>query len=153
MLIVFGYFMFLIIINVRKTEDSEISVLLRILTNYLQLTTVSMSINSSYPGTINSISIPFQRLGGSTDTFLSIDCFIRDSEMKGPFDSNAVFKLFLLFWLPLILFLVVTIIWGIIYLIYPKWIKSMVRNLVISFISILFLMHPKLAEESIGVFM
>jgi len=151
-LLVFGFFMFMIIINVRKTEESELSVLFRILANYLQLTTVSMSINSSYPGAINSVLIPFQRFGGSTETFLSIDCFIRDSEIKGPFDSNAIFKLFLLLWLPLIIFLAVSIIWAIVYFIKPKWIKSMIRNLVISFISILFLMHPKLTEESIGVF-
>ena len=151
-LLVFAFFMLLIIINVRKTEESELSVLFRILTNYLQLTTVSMSINSSYPGVLNGILIPFQRFGGSSEVFLSFDCFIRDSEIKGPFDSNEIFKLFLLLLLPLLIFLAVSMIWVIVYLIKPQWIKNLVRNLVISFISILFLLHPKLAEKSIGVF-
>ena len=152
MLIIFSFFLLLIIINVRKTEESQVSVLLRILTNYFQLISTSMSMSLSYPDSLTRIFGPLQRIGGSSDSFLSFDCFIRDSDIKGPFESNEVLKLFLLALLPLILFAIVTFIWIIVYLMKNDWVKSMTRNLIISFITILFLLHPKLTEQSLNVF-
>ena len=144
--------MVLIIVNVRKTRESEVSVLLRILTNYLQLVTTSMAFSAKYPSSLTEVFYPVQRMGGSSETFLSFDCFISDYDIKGPFPSNAFFKLFLTSLLPLILFVIVAVIWGVAYLIKKKWVKSMQRNLAISFISIVFLLHPKLAEQSLSVF-
>lgn len=54
--------------------------------------------------------------------------------------------------LPLALFLLVAVIWILVKLCRPKWVKNLARNLVISFISILFLLHPKLTEQSLGMF-
>ena len=149
---IFSFFMILIVINVRKVEESQLSVLLRILTNYLQLITVSTSFSSSYPRTLVSLLLPIKRLGGSTNSFLSIDCFFTKYEVTGPFDSNAIFKLFLLMLLPLILFGLIAMIWLIVFLIKRSWVKNMTRNLIISFITIVFLLHPKLTEQSINVF-
>jgi len=75
-----------------------------------------------------------------------------DYEVTGPFNSNAAFKLFLLSFLPIILFLIVTFIWVCVYFINKKYVKDFKRNLAISFISIVFLLHPKLAEQSINTF-
>ena len=151
-LLVFLFIMLLIIINVRKTKESEISVLLRIMTNYLQLLTTSMSFSTNYPDTLSDIFYPAQRVGGSSDTFLSFDCFVTDFQIKGPFESTALFKQFLLFFLPLILFIIVALLWVIVYLLKRKWVKDLKRNLVISFISIVFLLHPKLTEQSLSMF-
>ena len=150
--IIFCFFMMLIIINVRKTEESQVSVLLRILTNYFQLLSTSMSMTLSYPDLLIKIFGPIQTIGGPSDLFLSFDWFIRDSEIKGPFESNEVFKLFLLALLPIILFAIVAFIWMIVYLIQEDIIKNIRKNLMISFITILFLLHPKLTEQSINVF-
>lgn len=136
MLIVFAYFMFLIIINIRKTEESQLSVLMRIFTNYLQLITTSMSMSLSYPNTLKSLVGPIKSIGGLSDTFMSFDCFVTDHEIKWPFESNSVFKLFLLAFLPIALFLIVTL-----YFISKKLVKNMTRNLVISGISIIYLLH------------
>jgi len=106
----------------------------------------------SFPSVLGDIFEPVRKLGGASDTFLSFDCFVTDYEIKGPFESNAVFKLFLLAFLPLALFLIVTLIWIIVYLINKNLVKCLTRNLVISFISILFLLHPKLAEQSLNTF-
>ena len=152
MLIVFSFFMFTIILNVRKTEESQFSVLLRILTNYLQLITTTMSMSLSYPSTLTSILGPITRLGGSSETFLSFDCFATDYEIKGPFESNSILKLFLLAFLPIVLFIIVALIWLIIYAINRKYVKNLTRNLVISGISIVFLLHPKLTQQSINAF-
>ena len=151
-LLVFSFFMVIIITNVRKEEESEFSILLRILTNYFQLITTSLSFTSKFPDSLTDIFIPIKRFGGSSDAFLSFDWFVADYEIQGPFGSNAILKLFLLMLLPLILFWVVSIIWLIIRLFKQKWVTDLKRNLVVSFISILFLLHPKLAEAGINSF-
>ena len=119
-LLVFIFIMLLIIINVRKTKESEVSVLFRIMTNYLQLLATSMSFSTRYPGALSDIFYPAQRVGGSSDTFLSFDCFVDDYQIKGPFESAPLFKQFLLFFLPLILFIIVALFWLVVYLLKRK---------------------------------
>jgi hypothetical protein len=71
--IVFGFVMFIIVLNIMKTKESELSVLLRIMTNYLQLITTSMALSTSYPTLILDMFGPIQRVGGSSEAFLSFD--------------------------------------------------------------------------------
>ncbi|CAI2378198.1 unnamed protein product [Moneuplotes crassus] len=149
---VFAYFMVIIIVNVRKTSESQVSILLRILTNYVQILTLSISFSTKYPGTLSDILIPAETVGNSSEAFMSFDCFVMDSEIKGPFPSSIFFKLFLIIWLPLAIFLCVALIWVIVYYTKRRWVLNITRNLIISFISILFLLHPKLAQESINLF-
>jgi hypothetical protein len=151
-ILVFIFFMILIAINVRKTKDSEVSILMRIMTNYLQIITTSSSFSSKYPTVVVDSLAPVQRFGGASDTFLSFDCFITDYEIKGPFPENSYFKLFLTAILPLILTMIVGIIWTIVHFVSRKWAPDLKRCLIISFISIMFLLHPKLTEQSISVF-
>ncbi|CAI2370626.1 unnamed protein product [Moneuplotes crassus] len=148
--LIFCYFMALIVLNIRKTEESQVSVLLRILTNYMQLITTSMSMTLSYPSFLDSITGPLKRLGGSSDTFLSFDCFITDYEIKGSFESNEVFKLFLTIFLPVVLFAFIAALWVVMRLFSKKLVPNLTRNLVISFISIVFLLHPRLTQTSIN---
>ncbi|CAI2362506.1 unnamed protein product [Moneuplotes crassus] len=151
-LIVLLFFIFMVVINVRKTDESELSILLRILTNYIQLITVCISMTSDYPAGFLSLAIPMRLFGSSTDSLISFDCFIQDSEIKFIFDSNAIFKLFLMIFLPIALFITIAVMWIIIKLIRPAWCTDMKRALAISFITIIFILHPKLTEKSISMF-
>jgi hypothetical protein len=54
-LIAFSFLMILIGFNVRKTHDSEMSILMRIFTNYLQLISATLSFNLRYPSIISDI--------------------------------------------------------------------------------------------------
>ena len=150
--IVFIYFMVIIVVNVRKTTESDVSILLRILTNYAQLVTTTISFSTKYPESFTDFLIPARNVGDSSSAFLSFDCFATDYEIKGPFNSSSFLKLFLLIWLPILLFLLVTMIWVFIYFIKPSWVKNFTRYLVISFISIVFLLHPKLAQSGLSIF-
>jgi len=112
---VFLYFMMIIVVNVRKTSESQFSVLLRILTNYAQLITTTVSFSTKYPDSFTDILVPVSSIGDSSDVFMSFDWFVTDYEIKGPFPSNAFFKLFLIIFLPLILFALVALIWIVIH--------------------------------------
>jgi predicted outer membrane repeat protein len=151
-IVVFAFMMALIVINIRKTKDSKISIMMRIMTNYLQILSTSMSFSVSYPKTLTDLFVPVSRIGATSDTFLSFDCFIEDYVIKGPFPSKAFFKLFLSSLLPLILFFFVSLIWVGLFVIKRKWVPDLKRNIAISVISILFLIHPKLTENSLEIY-
>ncbi|CAI2374896.1 unnamed protein product [Moneuplotes crassus] len=150
--LVFAFIMILIVINIRKTKESQLSVLIRIMTNYFQLIFTSLSLTTNYPTSLVTFFEISEMFGNASDTFLSVDCFIRDYDVEGAFGSNAVFKLFLLVLLPLILFALVALIWIVAFFLKRKYVPDLKRNLIISFISILFLLHPKLTEQSLGLF-
>ena len=65
--------MFLIGVTIRKNNENQSSILLRILTNYIQLIGVTLSFNIRYPITINNLMIPLQRIGSMTENLLSFD--------------------------------------------------------------------------------
>ena len=151
-ILVFLFYMVLMILNIKKRKDSTVSILLRILTNYLQLVVTSFSFELRFPdGLLHSLS-PMIRVGDVQQTFLSFDCFILDTEIKGSFESNSIFKLFILSILPLLLFVIVGMIWIILKVLKPKWVPEMARNLAISFITIVFILHPTLALNSLTIF-
>ena len=152
LLLVFIFLMILIIINIRKTNESEMSILIRIMTNYLQLLTTSMSFNVKYPSALINALSPVSQVGSSSQAFLSFDWFITDTQLKGPFPSNSFFKLFLTGVLPFALIGLISLIWVWVRLIKPSLMKNLTRNIVISFISIVFFLHPKLASTSVSIF-
>ncbi|CAI2368076.1 unnamed protein product [Moneuplotes crassus] len=152
LLLVLLFYITLVVINVRKTDESELSVLLRILTNYLQIITVSASMTNDYPAGLIALTIPIRLFGGSTDALLSFDCFIKDTEVNFMFNSNSIFKLFLMTFLPIILFFIIAVMWLIIKWVKPAWCTNIKRALVISFITVVFVLHPKLTEKSISLF-
>ena len=72
-LAVFLLFLLIIVINVKKTKESEVSVLFKIMTNYLQLMTATLSFSLGYPKAITDVFSPFEQVGGTSLTFLSFD--------------------------------------------------------------------------------
>ena len=152
LILVFAFLMILIVINIHKSKESEMSILIRIMTNYLQLLTTSMSFNVDYPSALLNALSPVSQVGSSSESFLSFDWFITDSQIKGPFPSNAFFKLFLTGMLPFILIVIISAIWIWVRLIKQSFVRSLTRSIVISFISIVFFLHPKLASSSVSIF-
>ena len=62
-----------IIMNLRKKEESQISILMRILTNYLQVITAVLSFNIKFPSTLTDVFTPFDKIGSSSEPFVSLD--------------------------------------------------------------------------------
>jgi len=63
----------LVIVNLQKKEDSNISVLMRIMTNYLQMFTAALAFNLQFPNYMSSAFSSAQQIGGSSGVFLSFD--------------------------------------------------------------------------------
>ena len=73
MLAVLAYLTYLIAINLRKTTESKLTTLMRILTNYLQVISTVLAFNADYPSTINNLFTPANMIGSASESFVSVD--------------------------------------------------------------------------------
>ena len=132
------------------------SILFRILTNYIHLISASMSFNVKVPSSFSDMFSQFDRVSSPDETFFSFDWFIEDYEIKAFAPTNSLFKLFLYLLLPIILIAAITLS-----LVWLKYIISLVsernnfdlkRSIIVSMVWIVFLFHPTLTIESLSVF-
>jgi hypothetical protein len=152
MIVVVIFVIVLIIFNLRKREESEKSILMRILTNYLQIITAILSFNIKFPDAINDIFFPADKVGSSSAPFVSFDCFVTNEELSLFTPSSTILKAFLSGMLPFALFGATVIIWTILYFVAHKWCNSWKRNIVVTNIVILFLLHPNITRTFLTVF-
>mmetsp|Transcript_30589 Transcript_30589/g.30077 ORF Transcript_30589/g.30077 Transcript_30589/m.30077 type:complete len:83 (+) Transcript_30589:16-264(+) len=68
-----SFFVIMVLIGIKKKKASQHSILLRILTNYLQLLTTALSFNLKFPPALTKIFYPIERIGTSSEAFLSFD--------------------------------------------------------------------------------
>jgi hypothetical protein len=92
----------IIIVNIRKKKESQMSILLRIFTNYLQLIATAMSLNLQFPDFIVSTFGMAERAGDSSGSFLSFDCFADSTSYRSLTSSTVIFKLLLSALIPIV---------------------------------------------------
>ena len=152
MILAFSFLLVLIITTIRKKKENQVSLMLKIMTNYLQLVAATYSFNMRFPSSLINIFGSMDIVGSSSDAFLLFDCFIEDIEIKWVMPSNEVFKVFLTIFLHIVLILIFIAIWTILYYVSPSRFKSWKRHVVISIICTLFLLHPNIAKQALGLF-
>ena len=72
-LAILAFLTVLILININKKSESQVSTLMRILTNYLQVISVTLAMNANYPDQIHDIFAVGQLIGSSSESFVSFD--------------------------------------------------------------------------------
>jgi hypothetical protein len=152
MLIILIFLTILIVMSVKKKTESNKSTLMRILTNYLQVISSALAFGSNFPDVIHKIFIPADKIGSTSETFVSFDWFLQDSELKAFTPSHKMFQLFLTLFLPIAMILLYSILSLIMYFIARKWFPDIKRSIVVSSVVILFLLHPTLARTGFSIF-
>ena len=152
MIAVLVFLTILILININKTTESQKSTLLRILTNYLLVVSTTMSFGANFPSAMNDIFYPADIVGSSSEAFVSFDCFVMDKQLNSFAPTSAMFKMFLATFLPIVLILIYSGFWLIMYFVMPKRFKDLKRNITISSIAILFLLHTTLTRFGLSIF-
>ena len=95
MIIVLAYLTYLIVINLKKTSESQMATLMRIMTNYLQVISTVLAFDAKFPNSLNDIFKPASMIGSSSESLVSIDCFIHDSGVNVFTPNVTMFKIFL----------------------------------------------------------
>ena len=152
MLIAFAFLLVLTITTIRKKKENQASILLRIMTNYLQLISAAYSFNLKFPDGFLEVFGSVEIVGASSDAFLSFDCFVEDSEMKFFAPSVEIFKAFLTTFIPIALIIIFILMWVVLYLINHKVFSNLKRNIIVSIICILFLLHPNVTKQAFSMF-
>ena len=152
MLTVLVYLTYLIAINLRKAIENKSTTLMRILTNYLQVISTVLAFNADYPNTISDLFTPANMIGSASESFVSVDCLIEDTEMNGFAPNATMFKIFLMSILPFALIAFYSLMWVIMYFIFNKYFNDLGRNIIVSIIVILFLLHPALTRAGLSIF-
>ena len=151
-ILTFAYLLVLIITTIRKKKENQTSILLRIMTNYLQLIAAAYSFNLKFPEGFIEIFGSIEILGLSSDAFLSFDWFVEDTEIKFFAPSTEIFKTFLTIFLPLVLILIFTFIWILLCKINLTKFGEIRRNIIISVVCTLFLLHPNITKQALSLF-
>lgn len=125
---------------------------MRIMTNYLQIMSATLDYSMKFPEALTEVLFPIEKVGDSSQSLLSFDCFVKDTQITLFAPSNTVFKAFITAILPLLLFGGIVLIFLLLSWTLPSWFKDFKRNVVVSTITILFLMHPTLTDSALGMF-
>ena len=148
----FAFLMIMIILILRKRKENQTSILIRILTNYFQLISLSMSFNLKFQSSLTQAFNVLDTIGSSSDTFLSYDWFFTSIQVTGFTPSVQLFKILLTGLLPLIIFAACSLIWVLLYYLMNKWFSNLKLNMVVSAICIIFLLHPTITKSALLVF-
>ena len=152
MFIAFAFLLILTVTTIRKKKENQTSILLRIMTNYLQLISAAYSFNLRFPDGFLEVFGSIEIVGASSDAFLSFDCFVEDSEIKFFAPSVEIFKAFLTTFIPIALIIIFILMWVVLYLINHKVFSNLKRNIIVSIICILFLLHPNVTKQAFSMF-
>ena len=156
MLAILLYMGWIMIINIRKREENQTSILLRILTNYIQLISVSFYLGVKFPVGFTNMFTILDSVSYPNEAFLSFDWFVEDYQIKMFTPSNMLFKIFCLTLLPLILILIfcclILLVKLFVLVICKRYNFDAKRSMVIWIISIVSFLHPILALESLRLF-
>ena len=104
----------LFIIYLKRKEGNERTILMRIMTNYVQIMAATLSYKLNSSNFISGILTPIRSIGLGTNTVFSFDCLSSSSEFTLFTPSPAIFKIFMIALTPLFLFIIISIVLGVI---------------------------------------
>ena len=142
--------MMLIYFNIRKVKESEVSILGKILTNYLHMVSSSISFNIPFPNKLKLAITPVKSIAQSTETIISFDCFIKDMNISIVSQSEYLSKYFLSCIMPILVCLVFVLFFGLLKICKRK--HNLKRHIIISMITIIYFFYPSLSDKIIRIF-
>jgi hypothetical protein len=125
------------------------SVLMRIMTNYLQILTISLSFNLKFPTFMEDSFSSIGKIGGSSGVFLSFDCLLLDTPIQNSFRNIEYFKVLCLSLFPIVLIVAPTIVYRLVFL---KNSPKFWRWTWVTVITVMFLLHPTLTQYCLRLF-
>lgn len=76
---------------------------MRVFTNYLQVVSTALAYDANYPNSVTNMFSAAEIIGSSSEAFVSIDCFMQDSNTNGLMPSTRMLKIFIIAMIPIAL--------------------------------------------------
>ena len=123
------------------------SVLIKILTNYIQLMMLTTILKMRWPEPFYQLINIQEEMSSSTGKIMSIDCLLQDYGS----DTSYYISILMNFLMPLVIGLLITIIWSIVALCNSSF-SLVVRPYITSLVVVFFLLHPGISITALSVF-
>ncbi|CDW73537.1 UNKNOWN [Stylonychia lemnae] len=147
------YLLLLIVMNIKvNNHHKETSVVLKIMTNFLQVLTTTSSLRLEWPPAMISFYEIFSQVGQSTENLLSIDCFLKESIPVNSANSLIYFKTLVVGFMPILAFLFYFALMFIYKKIRQTKKQQLKRWLIISGIMVIYFLHPTITKYAVGIF-
>ncbi|CDW83870.1 UNKNOWN [Stylonychia lemnae] len=139
-------------INLRKQTESETSIVLRIILNYVQILTSAAAFNLDWPYYLQVFFGAYQSVGEVAETFISFDCFLEDTGFTQTGASTYYFKTLMIILLPLIMCFIFIVIFVVRNLFKKNPAVIMQRQIIVASIVVLYSLHPTISRMSSSLF-
>ncbi|CDW84170.1 UNKNOWN [Stylonychia lemnae] len=142
----------LIFFNIKKTHESEVNVVLRIATNYLQIMTTTGAYNLEWPYYLSELFGVYNSLGDAIDSLISIECFFNGSKSFQGEESVYYLKALIVSLFPIfIIFFLSTVL--VLYSKYKNIDQAIIREqLFITAVVIIYTLHPTINKFILALF-
>eukprot|EP00347_Sterkiella_histriomuscorum_P003258 403364981 len=144
----------LIYLNLRSTKESELNVLLRIMTNYLQIMTTAAAFNLDWPSAFKDYLNFFTIFGETFEGFTNFDCFIEylGVDNISSDSSNYYYKALFISFLPILIISVYAVVLVIVNKFRKAGKKNLKNQIIVSCVVVLFTIHPTLTKFLFGLY-
>ena len=145
---------FMIIINIRKITESQVSVLFRILVNYAQVLGFvrTMALNIPHPDLVDAMFYPIRVIGKASEQIVSFECLFNMDALNVYLHNSNIVKIFFISILPIILIILFSIACLVMNKLNVKIFKEMKKSIVVSIVIVLYFLHPQLMGAGLDTF-
>eukprot|EP00347_Sterkiella_histriomuscorum_P018648 403344713 len=139
-------------VNLRSVRESETSVIIRILLNYVQILTSAAAFNLEWPVYLQQFFNIFGSVGEISESFISFDCFLQDTGFTQKGSSTFYFKTLVIAILPILMCLIFSVIFYIWKVMKNQSLLNYKRQVIVSTIVVIYTLHPTITRLSTSLF-
>eukprot|EP00347_Sterkiella_histriomuscorum_P023122 403335861 len=159
LLYIMGIFLALVIalilllwVNLKSTQESETSIIIRILLNYFHILTSASSFNLNWPVYFQEFLGIYSAVGETAESFISFDCFLQDTGFTEPGSSTYYFKVLVIVILPVVLGIIFVMFFFLKKLFLKTSFLQFQRQIIVSCVVLLFAIHPTITRVTSSLF-
>eukprot|EP00347_Sterkiella_histriomuscorum_P002746 403366963 len=159
LLYIMGIFLALVIalilllwVNLKSTQESETSIIIRILLNYFHILTSASSFNLNWPVYFQEFLGIYSAVGETAESFISFDCFLQDTGFTEPGSSTYYFKVLVIVILPVVLGIIFVMFFFLKKLFLKTSFLQFQRQIIVSCVVLLFAIHPTITRMTSSLF-
>lgn len=140
--------------NLKRSSTNYLAVLMRIMTNYLQIMSFAASFNLGWPESLKRLYDSITVISSSSEMAFSMDCFFDQAGMRDTVEIETptfFLKALLLMLSPILALIIIVVFWGI-YACFKKHDRNtVIRNIMVSIIVVIFMAHPTLTSNAFSM--
>eukprot|EP00347_Sterkiella_histriomuscorum_P013164 403365763 len=143
---------FVIIINLARNTESQLSTISRIFMNYIQIVSSTSAYNLGWPSYVAQYLGAYQKIGEATQSFVSVDCILKETKMIDEYFIVYYLYGIILSIIPFCIIFAFAFIFMILKVIRNKTLAELKREIIVCILVVVYALHPTITKYSAGLF-